>query len=83
MECVVKACSIIHNMVAKHRGYEGTMKFRFDLDCNEEKTRPIDIQRIKRPESTYEQSIIWKEQLDNMESTDRHARFTSALSQHT
>lgn len=41
METTEKACCMIHNISAKERGYARTMKFRQDLE--EEENMQIDI----------------------------------------
>ncbi len=81
MEIIVKACCIIHNMISAHRGYRGTMKFREELDEQERQTRPISMRRILRPQSTYDQALLWRNLLDNMEDPSHHKCFTLALIQ--
>lgn len=73
---VVKACCIIHNMVAVERGYEGTMQFKKEL---EEEENDIELERVVRPECRYEQARMWREEFIDAENREEHRWFTKAL----
>ena len=81
MEYVVKACCILHNMIAAERGYTGTAKFRLAEDMDLQNL-PISLQHIRRPSSTYEQAQIWRMHLDPIEDRTEFLRFRSALEAH-
>ena len=78
---VLKACAILHNMIADRRGYEGTMRFRNEVK-EEEQARPLALQSVMISECRYEQAEIWREHVDFMESPEEYARLEKALMEH-
>ena len=73
------ACVILHNMIVEERGYEGTAKFRISEDLMQ--TIPTTFTTQQAPQCPYEQSALWQEELDPIESLDDHHRLLNALMQ--
>lgn len=78
---VVKACAILHNMIADARGYQGTMRFRNELD-GEEQARPVDLEAVMTSECRYEQAELWRQYVDEMDSPDEFTGLQKALIDH-
>lgn len=79
MECVVKACAILHNMIAEKRGYAGTIKFKKELEDDED--IEINLKEVITSECRREQARQWRESVMN-EQPDQHKLFTEALIKH-
>ena len=78
---VVKACAILHNMTASRRGYVGTMRFRNEMQ-EEDQARPLALQSVMTSECRYEQAKIRREHVDFMDSPEEYARLQKALMGH-
>lgn len=70
---IVRACAILHNMIAADRGYEGTMKFR---DEEEDALVEIHLKRVMHAGCRYEQARRWREECINIEDIEQHKFFT-------
>lgn len=82
MNDVVKTCRILHNMIGERRGYEGTRKFKKDLEEVQAQVDQIDIQQIIRPECRYEQCRFWSDLLYGIDSANDAKKLMTALSEH-
>lgn len=79
MKTVVKACVIIHNMVADERGYDETMRFRQKLEARYGQTQAAVIDDIICPECVYQQTGVWRQELECLENLREHVLLSSAL----
>lgn len=77
METVMKECCILHNMIARARGYRGTMKFRQHLEDDEKLV--IDMSEVMRVECQYEQGKTWRDGFVDIDIREKHGLFTEAL----
>lgn len=75
---VMTACVILHNMIADKRGYAGTMRFRAELE-EEDQCLPLELDTVMTAECRYDQSDIWRETLDGMEREDQYEKLQRAL----
>lgn len=74
---IVLCCSILHNMVAEERGYNGTAKFR--VGEHEVQTSGTLYDTVSHPNCSYEQANIWRELLDPVDDLQNHLRLQDAL----
>ena len=73
MECV-----ILHKIIADARGYAGTMRFRAELE-EDEQCLPLKLDAVMTAECQYDQSDIWRETLDGMEREEEYGELQEAL----
>jgi len=74
---IVLACSILHNMVAEERGYDGTAKFRLAEESLQ--TMPVEYSSNTVPTCIYEQAEQWRNLCDETESLSDHTKLLHAL----
>ncbi|PXF41507.1 Protein ANTAGONIST OF LIKE HETEROCHROMATIN PROTEIN 1 [Gracilariopsis chorda] len=79
MNDVVMCCAILHNMIVKERGYEGTAKFR--IPDAELQSLPPTLSNYETSHCTYRQADLWRETVDDLDSVADHNRLLNALIQ--
>lgn len=77
---IVQCCSILHNMIAKERGYAGTAKFRMS-ESSLQSSEPM-YDHIAHPSCTYEQADIWHSVLDRTDKVEDHYLLQQSLVSH-
>ena len=78
---VVKACAILHNMIADARRYQRMMRFRNELE-GEDQARPLDLEAVITAGCRYEQAQLWWENVDEMDSPEEFNSLQLALIDH-
>ncbi|PXF49586.1 hypothetical protein BWQ96_00656 [Gracilariopsis chorda] len=80
LNMVLKACCVIHNMIcdSRNESYTGTTNVAF-TDEELEQMRSVDFKKLKRPASTYEQALLWREYVDPIEDPEAHPLLQTAL----
>lgn len=78
---VMKTCVIIHNIIADARGYEGTMRFRNEMEADEQ-CAEMQLSRVMTHECRYDQSDMWREFLDGMENVEEYESLRAAIVDH-
>ena len=71
-------CVILHKIIADARGYAGTMRFRAELE-EDEQCLPLKLDAVMTAERRYDQSDIWRETLDGMEREEEYGELQEAL----
>lgn len=67
----MKACFILHNVITDARGYEGTMRFRDELE-GEKQCAEVQLSLVMAHECRYDQSDMWREYIDGMETVEEY-----------
>ena len=67
---MMTACVILHNIIADARGYAGTMRFRAEVE-EDEQCLPLKLDALMNADFRYNQSDIWRETLDGMEREEK------------
>ena len=78
---VMKACVILHNVIADARGYAKTMRFRQEMEA-EEQCADMQLSRVMTHECRYEQSDMWREYLDGLETVEEYNDLKDAVVNH-
>lgn len=78
---VVQACVILYNMIATKRGYQGTMRFRIEMD-NGEQAHSLQLGAVMTPECRHEEIEAWRTLFDDIEDVEDFQKLTFAMIDH-